>query len=116
MQKTFQGKKLSQIDYLKAIQRFNVKMQQLEFTRSSNGEAECVYNCQQTLSIASGQCDYAAIQGWNLAIPWPPYFEEDGYDYYIKCLLDQIDYSAWCDYRACMLNAQMEYDSCKSNC
>lgn len=113
--KAFQNVSIPQEEYLKAVQRYNIKMASYQLTRSDS-ESACVYNCQQVLSLALGQCEYQGVGNWLLYYDYINENDPDPEKDEKRRRKDWEEYHNWCEYRACMIDAEMAYDSCISGC
>ena len=110
--KAFQNVSIPQEEYLKAVQRYNIKMASYQLTRSDS-ESACVSNCYLIFQMAAGLCESAKIEGWSFEPDYTSWYELDPDE---RPTILPESYINWCEYRACLMNAEMEFDSCKSGC
>ena len=99
-------------DYLRALQRYNIRIDLQTKTRSIDNESQCLANCMTSYRIATSACEYCGIGNWDLSAVNP----NDDIDEIIRKNLDRLEYEQWCDYRTCILNADLEYEQCEDKC
>lgn len=94
-------------EIFKAVQRHNAV--QLEpMTRSSSDEQACLHGCYTSYLANSGDCEkeYERLDSWA----------EGGVNNGEWNDGQETNYLDWCDYRGCIMSAEIEYDNCVSMC
>ena len=94
-------------EIFKAVQRHNAA--QLEpMTRSSSDEQACLHGCYTSYLANSGDCEkeYERLDSWA----------EGGVNNGEWNDGQETNYLDWCDYRGCIMSAEIEYDNCVSMC
>lgn len=110
--KAFKNINICRTDYLRALQRYNIRIDLQNKTRSIDNESQCLTNCMTSYRIATSACEYCGIGNWDLSAVNP----NDDIDEIIRKNLDRLEYEQWCDYRTCILNADLEYEQCEDKC
>lgn len=118
---TFAGVKISKSEYLKAIQKYNMKMNKLRFTRSGGEDYTCLNDCYINYLSAEGDCHTQFLMYEDPEEEW----EEVWKEIYGKYWEDEDDWrDKWTaanpyegkEYLACLNIAYWDYGLCIDTC
>ena len=102
--KTFENCNIKKRDYLKAVQRYNVRLSNEKNTRSVSTEEACLRTCEHLYYLAVADCNYDSQLTHACSICRCS-----------ECRCAQMD-PTLLGYTACLLNAESNYEICQSDC